>query len=194
MKQFCALIALVVVWEASWIASRRWEHELVSRRADLISTPPPFFHNGFIHAASPILCLHIFPLLISIGSSNVLSVPLSCPIHLIRFLLDASEYGIAKILQEEVPFSWVVGVNCGFFSSDVPLLLSLAGTTTPETRAQTAAWVWAATVCLALQMTSWTAWMRWTQVRPAGFDTNRWNHEVFFSNQFFPSVDFSSAR
>lgn len=49
-------------------------------------------------------------------------------------------------------------------------------------RAQTAAWVWAATVFLALQMTSWTVWMRWTQVRPAGFDTNRWNHEfsVFF--------------
>lgn len=68
------------MWEESWIVSRRWEHKLVSRRADLISTPPPSFHNGFIHAASAILCLHIFPLLISIGSSNVLSLPL-CPWH-----------------------------------------------------------------------------------------------------------------
>lgn len=40
-----------------------------------------------------------------------------------------------------------------------------AGPTTPGMRARTAAWVWAATASLALQMTSSTVWMRWIQVR-----------------------------
>lgn len=125
MNQLWALPALLVVWEESWIVSRRWEHKLVSRRADLISTPPPFFHNGFIHAASAILCLHIFPLLISIGSSNVLSPPL-CPWH-VPFICSALLWTHQNnyIRAGRSPFFFSVSVG---FAALTSLYLVLSGT------------------------------------------------------------------
>lgn len=51
---------------------------LVSRQADLISPPPPVASTPLLlqWPHSCCLCLHVFPLLISIGLSNVLSLPL----------------------------------------------------------------------------------------------------------------------
>lgn len=84
-KSFLTVPALVLMW-ADGVRKELNSKQamrtcgLVSRRADLISPPPCGLHsrsyNGLIHPASAILCLHIFPLLISIGLSNVFSLPL----------------------------------------------------------------------------------------------------------------------